>query len=1098
MTSSKMDEELRNAAVRGDVDFLKHCVESNKPIEYYLTFYPEEDDQSGRRHHGNIFHMAATENQEEFIREAMGILPQEAKHQLLVQTRGISKWNPLHVAAKVDCKDIIQDVNKIFTYLVSSTNNNNGGNPLHYLARYARCTEDATKIAEMLIDIYKKESPSLSNNQHPWLVKNIDGDTPLSLAIAQKNVNLAIYLLSVDENVVIESKKNVLFLAVEVQCHTLAEEILKIIDNKGWTQLLTNHQKLNILHLAPLCTEHSTLFLAIQNNCSEVAKAILGKLDKRSRTKYLKDSSTGRNILHLATSLTDVSFGTWLVDIAPEFITQKHKNGQSPWDKAFEFGHAWFIKAVLEKDSSVFSREPLAWTKACEKGHVPALCAFIDHNPGAFRDLCIEKKDSPLHHIKLSSLTNYEEFLKIPRMKDLINLQDSQGVTPLHKAIQDDNLFLTETLLSIDKINYDIKDDGDNSAIDLLAQKCADNQAWICGLAGVDEFGGFGGFLRLVGLDRMCKRIGLDPRIKTTYFRTKTTNLLDVRNSLFVVAALLATITFTAGFTLPGGFTQDSGEAILAKKAAFLVFLVSNTLALFFSMLVLICLIWSMVLDPIKSLILIDRSMVLLLLALNCTLLAFMTGVYTVIAPKSLWAAILIIVIMSSLIGISINKTLLYRALEYIYKLFPSQMGDDEIRIKASKATANLSMDWKYTYQNWFVEVSDQGIASVEWTVDSGHGFFYKLQEEAFGEYVQDMEAGLKLSLENHGGGLKLSLLDSRCEVDDVDIKLDGGASWLYQGVVDAFSDHIESAVENAIVKKLNEGISKIGSLLQSLPTEIKVDESSALNVTFVGDPTLSDSSIGFVVNGLFIPRNGALATPHQHRILQISVPCYTPAKMIAMSLHEDVFNSAALVYFNAGLMEWRVDKIPDQSLLNTSEWKEVVPQLYEQYPNAKMALDLSVASPPYVHVFDDKMEATINAEVTINVVSDGEAVPIACGSVVISASGSVVISGNNLTGSIELDKFNLSAKWSKIGDLQIDVIEPVIAEVLKDVLLPQLNTRLIKGFPLPLIHGFTLQDAEIVYSDSVVTVCSNVAFTEDQLLAKYSFRDIFSFHLFM
>ncbi|XP_021755649.1 putative BPI/LBP family protein At1g04970 [Chenopodium quinoa] len=405
------------------------------------------------------------------------------------------------------------------------------------------------------------------------------------------------------------------------------------------------------------------------------------------------------------------------------------------------------------------------------------------------------------------------------------------------------------------------------------------------------------------------------------------------------------------------------------------------------------------------------------------------------------------------------------------------EVGDDEIRIKASKATANLSMDWKYTYQNWFVEVSDQGIASVE---------------------VQDMEAGLKLSLENHGGGLKLSLLDSRCEVDDVDIKLDGGASWLYQGVVDAFSDHIESAVENAIVKKLNEGISKIGSLLQSLPTEIKVDESSALNVTFVGDPTLSDSSIGFVVNGLFIPRNGALATPHQHRILQISVPCYTPAKMIAMSLHEDVFNSAALVYFNAGLMEWRVDKIPDQSLLNTSEWKEVVPQLYEQYPNAKMALDLSVASPPYVHVFDDKMEATINAEVTINVVSDGEAVPIACGSVVISASGSVVISGNNLTGSIELDKFNLSAKWSKIGDLQIDVIEPVIAEVLKDVLLPQLNTRLIKGFPLPLIHGFTLQDAEIVYSDSVVTVCSNVAFTEDQLLAKYSFRDIFSFHLFM
>ncbi|XP_021726007.1 protein ACCELERATED CELL DEATH 6-like [Chenopodium quinoa] len=620
-----------------------------------------------------------------------------------------------------------------------------------------------------------------------------NGDTPLSLAIAHKNEKLAIYLLSVDENVVIESKKNVLFLAVEAQCHTVAEEILKIIDNKGRTQLLTNHQKLNILHLAPLCTEnfiaklmdkhpelikgvdkegstivhswiksdkewlfkfileskwkdqfvklinvkdynyqnnpfhvaatttheatnqivpllveaykkhnliwrvypiyqlpwfemnkdyegplhlalrnkredlglyilslllddqimdelldnykpeHAMLFLAIQNNCSEVAKDILGNLDKRSRTKYLKDSSTGWNILHLATRLTDEGFGTSLVNEAPEFITEQDNNKQSPWDTAYETGCAWFIKAVLKKDPSVFNRAPLAWIKACEHGHVPALLAFIEHNPRAFRYLCIEKKDSPLHHIKLTSLIDYEDFLKNPyNMEDLINLQDSQGVTPLHKAIQDDNLFLTETLLSIDKINYDIKDDGNNSAIDLLAQKCAGNQAW----------------------EEMCQRIVFNPWIKTSYFQRKT-NLLEVRNSLFVVAALLATITFTAGFTLPGGLNQESGEALLAKKVAFLVFLMSNALAMCTSMLVLICLVWSMVQDSSNSfisLLLINRSMVLLMVVFYSTILAFMTGVYVVIYPKVLWAAI-IIIIMCSLIGVSANRTLLYKVL---------------------------------------------------------------------------------------------------------------------------------------------------------------------------------------------------------------------------------------------------------------------------------------------------------------------------------------------------------------------------------------------------------------------------------------------------
>jgi lipopolysaccharide-binding protein len=117
--------------------------------------------------------------------------------------------------------------------------------------------------------------------------------------------------------------------------------------------------------------------------------------------------------------------------------------------------------------------------------------------------------------------------------------------------------------------------------------------------------------------------------------------------------------------------------------------------------------------------------------------------------------------------------------------------------------------------------------------------------------------------------------------------------------IVDAFSNHIESAVENAIIKKLNEGISKIGTLLQSLPTQVKVDETSALDVTFVRNPTFGDSSIGFVINGLFIPMNESLSTPYRLQVSQSSIQSHNPAKMIAIALHEDVFNSGSLVYFN-------------------------------------------------------------------------------------------------------------------------------------------------------------------------------------------------------
>ncbi|GAB2284719.1 hypothetical protein Dimus_019172 [Dionaea muscipula] len=209
--------------------------------------------------------------------------------------------------------------------------------------------------------------------------------------------------------------------------------------------------------------------------------------------------------------------------------------------------------------------------------------------------------------------------------------------------------------------------------------------------------------------------------------------------------------------------------------------------------------------------------------------------------------------------------------------------GEEGVVIAASGTTANLSMNWKYSYKPWLVpiEVTDSGEASVQ---------------------VQGMEVGLLASMKSREGKLELSLLECGCSIEDVTIKLDGGASWLYQGVVDACGYKIESAVEDAITKRIKQGILKMDSLLQSLPRDIRVDDISSLNVTFVSDPTFDDSSVDVEINGLFIATENAIGSEHRNGKSQSLYSSHQrPSKMVAISLHEDVFNSASLVYFNSG-----------------------------------------------------------------------------------------------------------------------------------------------------------------------------------------------------
>lgn len=116
--------------------------------------------------------------------------------------------------------------------------------------------------------------------------------------------------------------------------------------------------------------------------------------------------------------------------------------------------------------------------------------------------------------------------------------------------------------------------------------------------------------------------------------------------------------------------------------------------------------------------------------------------------------------------------------------------------------------------------------------------------------------------------------------------------------LVDAFEGKIVSAVENAVSKKIKDGIVKLDSVLQSLPKEVPITNIASMNITFVDDPKLSESSLDVEIDGLLSAKDKIIVSNHYHKTLQASFSYREVDKMARISLHEDVLKSASAVYF--------------------------------------------------------------------------------------------------------------------------------------------------------------------------------------------------------
>ncbi|XP_059664445.1 protein ACCELERATED CELL DEATH 6-like [Cornus florida] len=134
----------------------------------------------------------------------------------------------------------------------------------------------------------------------------------------------------------------------------------------------------------------------------------------------------------------------------------------------------------------------------------------------------------------------------------------------------------------------------------------------------------------------------------------------DKVNVMLLVATLVATVTFTAGFTIPGGYNNSDnsdsrqGLATMLAKVTFQEFVICDTIAMYSSITVAVTLLWAQLGNLISMQIALKLALPLLGIALATMSVAFMAGVYLAVSKLG-WLAHVVLLMGTTFIFVLVT-----------------------------------------------------------------------------------------------------------------------------------------------------------------------------------------------------------------------------------------------------------------------------------------------------------------------------------------------------------------------------------------------------------------------------------------------------------
>ncbi|KAJ0972955.1 hypothetical protein J5N97_020914 [Dioscorea zingiberensis] len=354
----------------------------------------------------------------------------------------------------------------------------------------------------------------------------------------------------------------------------------------------------------------TALYVAAENGNVEVVREVLKVSDVQSAAIKASNSF---DAFHIASKQGHLEVLKELLHVFPALDMTTSTSNSTALDTAATQGHIDIVNLLLETGANLVkiarSNGKTALHSAARMGHVEVVKSILHKDPSiGFR---IDKKGQTALHMAVKGHNKQMVLELLKPDPSVISLEDNKGNTALHIATRKGRPDMVQALISVEGINVNVVNRAGETALG-IAEK-AHNEDIIA-------------ILRKVGAvaakeqpnppnpTKQLKQTVSDIKhdVQSQLVQTRQTEkkvqtikkrlhklhiggLNNAINSNTVVAVLIATVAFAAIFQLPGQYVESStddnvtpGQAYIANNAAFIIFLVFDSLALFISLAVVV------------------------------------------------------------------------------------------------------------------------------------------------------------------------------------------------------------------------------------------------------------------------------------------------------------------------------------------------------------------------------------------------------------------------------------------------------------------------------------------------------------------------------